>query len=240
MLDKSDEFGVCNELKSGEIIGVEWCFLRQFFKNNFPSFVALIFKSVYKKTSLHNCWKVLCLQRFYAPPLVGRKIDIFRSNDYFFLCYPMIVKSESQTFDTRTRTPSVYTLRNPHERRITMAKKIFTNAQEARITEIVVNAVAQAFAQYMPPKGKGDNEPETVPNPAPAPAPKRTPEEKLAAFEHMKAEWAEKRANYKPSKKLIDAIKGKQEIITHAVARDKYAFVGTKKDLDALKAKHRK
>ena len=119
-----------------------------------------------------------------------------------------------------------------------MAKKLFTNAQEARIAEIVGNAVAQAFAQYMPAQGRGDNKPETAPNPAPAP--KRTPEEKLAAFEHMKAEWAEKRANYKPSKKLIDAIKGKQEIITHAVARDKYAFVGTKKDLDALKAKYRK
>lgn len=55
------------------------------------------------------------------------------------------------------------------------------------------------------------------------------------AFEQMKATWAEKKASYKPSKALKDAILENRASITHKVAKEKYGFVGTKKDLQALK-----
>lgn len=54
-------------------------------------------------------------------------------------------------------------------------------------------------------------------------------------FEQMKATWAEKKAAYKPSKALKDAILENRAAITHKVAKEKYGFVGTKKDLQALK-----
>lgn len=55
------------------------------------------------------------------------------------------------------------------------------------------------------------------------------------AFEQMKATWAEKKASYKPSKALKDAILENRASITHKVAKEKYGFVGAKKDLKALK-----
>lgn len=55
------------------------------------------------------------------------------------------------------------------------------------------------------------------------------------AFEQMKATWAEKKASYKPSKALKDAILENRASITHKVAKEKFGFVGTKKDLQALK-----
>jgi len=55
------------------------------------------------------------------------------------------------------------------------------------------------------------------------------------AFEQMKATWAEKKASYKPSKALKDAILENRASVTHKVAKEKYGFVGTKKDLQALK-----
>ena len=80
-------------------------------------------------------------------------------------------------------------------------------------------------------KGKGSKT-----SPASAPA-KRTPEERAQAFEQMKVEWGKKRDAYQPSTKLINAIKKDRCSITHKVAKTKYGFIGTKSDLDALKAK---
>ena len=59
--------------------------------------------------------------------------------------------------------------------------------------------------------------------------------ERKERFENMKATWADKKASYKPSKELTDAIKANRASITHKIARDKYGFVGTKQDLKALK-----
>lgn len=50
-----------------------------------------------------------------------------------------------------------------------------------------------------------------------------------------KEAWEKKRASYKPSKKLISAIKNDRASVTHKVAKDEYGFVGTKADLKALK-----
>lgn len=55
-------------------------------------------------------------------------------------------------------------------------------------------------------------------------------------FEAMKAEWQTKREGYKPSKKLVDAIKSDRVGVTFAKAKE-LGFVGTKADLQALKAK---
>lgn len=53
--------------------------------------------------------------------------------------------------------------------------------------------------------------------------------------EEALAQWASKRDAYKPSKALKDAIKANRAAITLAVAKEKYDFVGTKKDLATLK-----
>lgn len=55
------------------------------------------------------------------------------------------------------------------------------------------------------------------------------------SFEQMKADWADKRDAYKPSKALIKAIQTNRAAVTHAEAK-KLGFVGTKQDLQALKA----
>ena len=47
--------------------------------------------------------------------------------------------------------------------------------------------------------------------------------------------WADKREAYKPSQALIKAIKADRAKITLAIAKEKYGFVGTKPDLQALK-----
>lgn len=54
-------------------------------------------------------------------------------------------------------------------------------------------------------------------------------------FERMKADWADARKGYKPSKALVDAIKANRAAITHKVAKEAYGFIGTKQDLKALK-----
>lgn len=59
--------------------------------------------------------------------------------------------------------------------------------------------------------------------------------ERKAKFDAMCAEWERKHAAYKPSKALIDAIKANRAQITHEVAKTKYGFVGTRKELKALK-----
>lgn len=98
---------------------------------------------------------------------------------------------------------------------------------KAEMMNAVKVAIAEALAPAKKGNGKSGNEGKSA----------QTPEQRKAAFEQMKAEWAEKRANYKPSTKLVKAIKANQVAITHAIARDEYGFVGTKKDLVALKAK---
>jgi hypothetical protein len=62
-----------------------------------------------------------------------------------------------------------------------------------------------------------------------------TRKENSEKFEQMKADWADKRDAYKPSKALIKAIKANRAAVTHAEAK-KLGFVGTKQDLQALKA----
>lgn len=59
--------------------------------------------------------------------------------------------------------------------------------------------------------------------------------ENQAKFEEMKATWAGKRDAYKPSKALVKAIQTNRAAVTHAEAK-KLGFVGTKQDLQALKA----
>jgi hypothetical protein len=77
-------------------------------------------------------------------------------------------------------------------------------------------------------KGKGKKAP------APASAPAKVKDTRT--LEEKMAEWNKKKASYTPSDALKKAIKKDRCKITHAVARDKYGFVGTKKDLDTLKA----
>lgn len=55
------------------------------------------------------------------------------------------------------------------------------------------------------------------------------------SFEERMKAWNEKREEYKPSTKLIDAIKRDRASITHKVAKTKYGFIGTKKDLAWIK-----
>ena len=59
--------------------------------------------------------------------------------------------------------------------------------------------------------------------------------ENQTKFEEMKATWEESRKAFKPSKELIKAIQTNRAAVTHAEAK-KLGFVGTKQDLQALKA----
>lgn len=59
--------------------------------------------------------------------------------------------------------------------------------------------------------------------------------ERKARFDAMCAERERKHAEYKPSKDLIEAIKTNRASITHEIAKTKYGFVGTRKELKALK-----
>lgn len=54
-------------------------------------------------------------------------------------------------------------------------------------------------------------------------------------LDEVKAEYEAKRAAYKPSKALKDAIKANRAAITRKVAVKQYGFVGTKDELKALK-----
>lgn len=60
-------------------------------------------------------------------------------------------------------------------------------------------------------------------------------DDRKEAFESMKAGWADKKAAYKPSKELVDAIKANRAAITRKVAKEEYGFIGSKEDLKALK-----
>lgn len=60
--------------------------------------------------------------------------------------------------------------------------------------------------------------------------------ERKAKLDEVKAEYEAKHAAYKPSDKLIAAIKADRCKITWKVAKEAYGFVGTKQELKALKA----
>ena len=55
------------------------------------------------------------------------------------------------------------------------------------------------------------------------------------SLDEVKAEFESKKASYKPSSALKDAIKRDRASITRKIAKEQYGFVGTKKDLQALK-----
>lgn len=59
--------------------------------------------------------------------------------------------------------------------------------------------------------------------------------ERKEKFDAMCAEWERKHAVYKPSEELIAAIKHDRAKVTKAIAESKYGFIGTKKELAALK-----
>ena len=59
--------------------------------------------------------------------------------------------------------------------------------------------------------------------------------DRVANKEEALKVWADKRDAYKPTKALKDAIKANRASVTLAVAKEKYGFVGTKKDLATLK-----
>lgn len=137
-----------------------------------------------------------------------------------------------------------------------MAKKnTFTQAQ---VEEIVALAVAKALAEASVGKGTrkatGNVQPKAemveytnskgetkliTRKQAENYASRRHTDEEKAAWKAKRAkglaDFESKREGYKPSKKLIEAIKSNRASITRQVAKDEYGFVGTKKDLQALK-----
>lgn len=60
-------------------------------------------------------------------------------------------------------------------------------------------------------------------------------QERKEAFDKMCAEWEKAHKKYKPSAELKAAIKADRCAITHKVAKEQYGFIGTKKELIALK-----
>lgn len=109
-----------------------------------------------------------------------------------------------------------------------MGKYVTRNEFEdfkAEMMNAVKVAIAEALAPAKKGNGKSGNEGKSA----------QTPEQRKAAFEQMKAEWAEKQANYKPSASLKKAIQANRAEITFAIAKEKYGFVGTKKSLQTLK-----
>lgn len=134
-----------------------------------------------------------------------------------------------------------------------MAKKVmFTQEQ---VEEIVAKAVAKALAEQKPVKkstgnvqpeaemvkytnAKGETKLITRKQAENYTSRRHTDEEKAAwkaKREKALADFESKREGYKPSKKLIEAIKRDRASISRKVAKDEYGFVGTKKDLKALK-----
>lgn len=134
-----------------------------------------------------------------------------------------------------------------------MAKKVmFTQEQ---VEEIVAKAVAKALAEQKPVKkstgnvqpkaemveytnAKGETKLITRKQAENYASRRHTDEEKAAwkaKREKALADFESKREGYKPSKKLIEAIKRNRASISRKVAKDEYGFVGTKKDLQALK-----
>lgn len=59
--------------------------------------------------------------------------------------------------------------------------------------------------------------------------------DRMAKKESTLKDWEAKKAEYKPSKAFLDAIKANRAAITHKIAKEQYGFVGTKDDLKALK-----
>ena len=112
-----------------------------------------------------------------------------------------------------------------------------TNAQIAELTKSI-NALVKTLTQQ-PKSGNGSKA--SKPSPASATpnkpsSPKKGKGKKATvSFEERMKEWNEKRENYMPSTKLINAIKRDRASITLEVAKTKSGFIGTKKDLAWLK-----
>lgn len=120
--------------------------------------------------------------------------------------------------------------------------KTFTNAQKQELSAMIAEAVAQAMAAQVSARTKAPKEPKvaftkkdgTVKMVSKAQADAWTQYRDNAQPFDADA-WNAKRSAYKPSKALKDAIKANRAAITHKVAKEAYGFVGTKKDLAALK-----
>jgi len=113
-----------------------------------------------------------------------------------------------------------------------------TNTQIADLTKSI-NALVKTLTQQ-PKSGNGSRA--SKPSPAPKKTSKKSPKKGKGkntqpSFEERMVEWGKQRDAYQPSTKLINAIKKDRCSITHQVAKTKYGFIGTKNDLDALKAK---
>lgn len=137
-----------------------------------------------------------------------------------------------------------------------MSKKSNTITMSAEeLNNIIAQAVAQALAQEKAKKATGKIQPKaekveytnakgetkliTRKQAENYASRKHTDEEKAAwkaKREKALADFESNREGYKPSKDLIEAIKRDRASITRQVAKEQYGFVGTKKDLQALKA----
>ena len=134
------------------------------------------------------------------------------------------------------------------------SKEIITITRE-ELNSVIAQAVAQALAQGKPVKkatGKAQPKAEMVEytnakgetklitrKQAENYASRRHTDEEKAAWKAQReknlAEFESARKAYKPSKKLIEAIKRDRASITRKIAKNEYGFVGTKDDLKALK-----
>lgn len=135
-----------------------------------------------------------------------------------------------------------------HRKGTIMAKKNNTFT-EAQVQAIVAKAVAEALASVKKPTTSGKGKVKDTAFTKHDGTVVMTTAAQAAAWEkhrdsytdrvgnkeaNLKA-WADKRDAYKPTKALKEAIKANRASITLAVAKEKYGFVGTKKDLQALK-----
>jgi hypothetical protein len=129
-----------------------------------------------------------------------------------------------------------------------MAKKTNTFT-EAQVQEMIKKAVAEALANVPTGSNTGKGKAKDVAftkhdgtviygTQAQVDAWKKSQDsyaDRVAKRDENLKVWADKRETYKPSKALKDAIKANRALITHKVAKEQYGFVGTKKDLAALK-----
>ena len=132
-----------------------------------------------------------------------------------------------------------------------MTKKLQLTQEELNniIAQAVASALAQAPTKSAKGKGKAKNEKELVEfkkhdgtivmcTKAQAKAWEKYRDgytDRVASKEANLKKFESDRKAYKPSKALKDAIKANRALITHKVAKEQYGFVGTKKDLAALK-----
>ena len=129
------------------------------------------------------------------------------------------------------------------------SKEIITITRE-ELNSVIAQAVAQALAQGKPAKkatGKAQPKAEMVEFTNAKGETKLVSKAQAAhwdgwrnhgsgkTLDEVKAEFESKKASYKPSSALKDAIKRDRASITRKIAKEQYGFVGTKKDLQALK-----